>query len=119
MEVLANAWTTSALRSLYDSTLLWDGRCWRGGVSPQRRAARSPVYTSSFFLRRFPRVPDLVCQAEARVEELGGMYRKPGVSRPLYPVREVLGWKTALRLQRFYARSGVEGLVQKMKSLFP
>ena len=109
----------AALRSLYDSTLLCERAMLAGrGLTPKTRRAIAGLY-QQFLFAAFPRVPDLVCQAEARVEELGGMYRKPGVSRPLYPVREVLGWKTALRLQRFYARSGVEGLVQKMKSLFP
>lgn len=108
-----------ALRSLYDSTLLCEQAMLEGrGLTPETRHAIAGLY-QQFLFTAFPSVPDLVHRAEARVEELGGMYREPGVSRPLYPVREVFGWKAALRLQRLYARSGVEELVQKVKSLPP
>lgn len=93
-----------ALRSLFDAyrscerTLLA-----HRGDTPEARRAVAGLWQHYMFMT-FPRLPDLVHRAESRVEELGGMYRKPGVSRPLRPIRDLIGWRSALRLQRLYQR---------------
>lgn len=104
----------AALRSLYESTLLCEQTLLGRRDTPEARRAVAGLY-QQFLFTAYPRVPDLVRRAEARIEELGGMYRKPGVSRPLQPVRDLLGWKPALRLQRAYASSGLQQLVQRVR----
>ena len=104
----------AALRSLYDSTLLCERTLLGSRDMPETRRAVAGLY-QQFLFTAYPRVPDLVRRAEARVKELGGMYRKPGVSRPLRLVRDLLGWKPALRLQRAYANSGLQRLVQQVR----
>lgn len=70
---------------------------------PAARRAVAGLW-QQFSFTAYPDVPDLVRRAEARVGERGGMYRKTGVSRPFRPVRDYIGWKPALRLQRLYQR---------------
>lgn len=91
----------AALQSLYDSTVLCERTLLGSRDTLETRRAVAGLW-QQFLFTAYPSVPDLVRQAEARVEELGGMYRKPGVIRPLRPVRDMIGWKTALRLQRLY-----------------
>ncbi|MEM1115120.1 MAG: glycosyltransferase family A protein [Bacteroidota bacterium] len=71
--------------------------------SEAHRRAASGLWQMLLF-EAYPTAPDLVRQAEARIEALGGMYRTPGVSRPLRPIRDYVGWKAAVRLQRLYNR---------------
>jgi hypothetical protein len=106
--------TEAALRSLYDSTVLCEQTLLGRRDTPEARRAVAGLY-QQFLFTAYPRMPDLVRRAEARVDELGGMYRKPGVSRPLRPIRDFLGWKPALRLQRAYVSSGLQELVQRIK----
>lgn len=104
----------AALRSLYDSTVLCERALLARRDTPEARRGVAGLY-QQFLFTAYPRVPDLVRRAEARVEELGGMYRKPGVSRPFRPIRDLLGWKAALRLQRAYVSSGFQELIQRVK----
>jgi glycosyltransferase involved in cell wall biosynthesis len=103
-----------ALRSLFEACTLCEQVLLAHRDTPETRHAVSGLW-QQFLFTTYPRVPDLVRQAEARIEEFGGMYRKPGVSRPLRPIRDLLGWKPALRLQRAYASSGLQWLVQLAK----
>ena len=93
----------AALRSLYEANALCERTLLRHRDTPETRRACAGLW-QQFLFAAYPDVPDLVRRAEARVEELGGMYRKPGVIRPIRPVRDLLGWKPALRLQRLYQR---------------
>ena len=93
----------AALRSLFDSTVLCEQALLAARDTERTRRAVAGLY-QQFLFTAYPAVPDLVKQAEARVEELGGMYRSPGVSRPFRPVRDLIGWKPALQLQYLYQR---------------
>ena len=93
----------AALRSLYDATVLCEAALLRRLDTPQTRRACSGLW-QHFLFTAYPFIPALTRHAEARIEELGGMYRTPGVSRPLRVVRDVIGWKPALRLHRAYHR---------------
>jgi glycosyltransferase involved in cell wall biosynthesis len=93
----------AALASLYDSTVRCERTLLAHRDTPEARRAVAGLY-QQFLFTAYPRLPELCRRAEARVEELGGMYRKPGVSRPFHLVRDLLGWKPALRLQRAYNR---------------
>jgi glycosyltransferase involved in cell wall biosynthesis len=103
-----------ALRSLFEAYALCEQALLAHRDTPETRRAVSGLWQQFLFMT-YPRVPDLVRQAEVRIEEFGGMYRKPGVSRPLRPIRDLLGWKSALRLQRVYVNSGLQELVQRVK----
>ena len=92
-----------ALRSLYDATVLCEAALLRRLDTPQTRRACSGLW-QQFLFTAYPLIPALTRYAEARIEELGGMYQTPGVSRPLRVVRDVIGWKPALRLHRAYHR---------------
>lgn len=92
-----------ALRSLYHSIALCERVLLDHRDDPAARRACSGLW-QQFLFTAYPAVPDLTDRAEARVQELGGMYRKPGVSRPLRLVRDVVGWKPALRLHKLYHR---------------
>lgn len=91
------------LHSLFEAT----ERCERALLgredSEAHRRACAGLW-QTFLFEAYPSVPDLARRAEQRIEALGGMYRTPGVSRPLRPVRDLLGWKAAVRLQRLYNR---------------
>jgi glycosyltransferase involved in cell wall biosynthesis len=102
------------LRSLYEASALCERTLLARADTQATRRACAGLWQQFLFMA-YPDVPDLVRRAEERVEELGGMYRKPGVSRPFRPVRDLLGWKPALRLQRAYVRSGLQQLVLRVK----
>lgn len=93
----------AALASLYDSTVLCERTLLAHEDTPRTRRAVAGLY-QQFLFTAYPRVPALCRQAEARVVQLGGMYRVPGVIRPLRPVRDHVGWKVALALQHVYRR---------------
>lgn len=93
----------SKLRALYHTSHLCEETLLNYRDTPETRRACSGLW-QQFLFTAYPRVPDLCQLAEARAIELGGIYRKPGVIRPLRPIRELLGWKAALRLQRAYDR---------------
>lgn len=104
----------AALRSLFEAYASCERTLLAHRDTPEARRAVAGLW-QQFLFTAYPRVPGLVRRAEARVEELGGMYRKPGVSRPLRLVRDLLGWKPALRLQRAYSSSGLQEIVQRVK----
>ena len=104
-----------ALRSQFEVVRLSTERMLEVEDSLRTRHACA-CYWQSFLFMAYPQVPGLVREAEERIEALGGGSRKPGVIRPLLPVRDVLGWKPALRLQRAYVSSGLQELVQRMKA---
>ena len=103
-----------ALRSLYEAYALCEQTLLAHRDTPEARRAVAGLW-QQFLFTVYPRVPDLVREAEERVARYGGMYRKPGVIRPLRPVRDILGWKPALRLQRAYVSSGLQELIQRVK----
>ncbi len=92
-----------ALRSLFDSYALCQAHLLGVDDSAEARHAVACSW-QTFLFTVYPRVPDLVREAEARVRALGGGSRTPGVSRPFRPVRDLIGWKPALRLQRLWYR---------------
>ena len=102
------------LRSLYEA----NASCERALLAHTDTAATRRACAGlwqQFLFAVYPRVPDLVEEAEERVMRYGGMYRKPGVIRPLRPIRDIFGWKPALRLQNAYASSGLQDLLQRVK----
>ena len=103
-----------ALRSLYEAYALCEQTLLAHRDTPEARRAVAGLW-QQFLFTAYPRVPDLVREAEERVARYGGMYRQPGVIRPLRPVRDILGWKPALRLQRAYVSSGLQELIQRVK----
>ena len=104
----------AVLRSLYEANASCERTLLAHADTDATRRACAGLW-QQFLFTAYPDVPDLVRQAEARVEELGGMYRKPGVIRPLRPVRDLFGWKPALRLQRAYVRSGLHRFMHAVK----
>ncbi len=92
-----------ALRSLFEAYSSCELTLLAHRDTPETRRAVAGLW-QQFLFTAYPRVPPLVQEAEARVKRYGGMYRKPGVIRPLRPVRDLLGWKPALRIQRLYQR---------------
>ena len=100
---VSNRKNDAALRSLYDATAACE-RTLLGRVdTPEARRACSGLW-QLFLFTAYPRVPELCRRAEGRVHEMGGFYREASVARPLRLVRDALGWKPALRLQRMYGR---------------
>ena len=93
----------AALRSLYEATERCERVLLEHEDTPTNRRACSGMW-QQFLFTAYPNVPDLIQHAERRVEALGGMYRKPGVSRPLRVLRDRLGWKVALHIQHLYNR---------------
>ncbi len=92
-----------ALRSYFRSCLLCDEHLLSVDDSAEARHAVAGLW-QMFLFSVYPRLPDLARRAEARIEALGGGGRRPGVSRPLRPVRDLVGWKSALRLQQLWYR---------------
>jgi glycosyltransferase involved in cell wall biosynthesis len=101
-------------RSLFEATALCERTLLGHRDTAETRRACAGLW-QEFMFYAYPDVPELVRRAEERVGELGGMYRSPGVPPFLKPVRDRLGWKAALRLQRVYRRSGAERMVQRVK----
>ena len=103
-----------ALRSQFEVIRLSTERLLAVEDSERTRHAAA-CYWQSFLFMAYPQVPSLVEDAEHRVTSLGGGSRRVDVSRPFRPVRDLLGWKAAVRLQRVYRRSGIEESVQAVK----
>lgn len=112
----SNKRTPAKLQALYHTSSLCERTLLNHLDTRETRRACAGLW-QVFLFAAYPRVPELTRLAERRVKELGGMYRKPDVSRPLRLVCGLLGWKAALRLQRIYRRSGVEELVQVVKQI--
>ena len=104
----------AVLRSLYEANASCEQTLLSHRDTPETQRACAGLW-QQFLFAAYPDVLDLVRRAEMRVEELGGMYRKPGVIRPLRPVRDLIGWKPALRIQRAYVTSGLQELVSAVK----
>lgn len=92
-----------ALRSQFEVIRLSTERLLAAEDSERTRHAAA-CYWQMFLFMAYPQVPALVREAERRVAALGGGSRKVSVSRPFRPVRDLVGWKPALRLQRAYER---------------
>ena len=92
-----------ALRSQFEVIRLSTERLLAAEDSERTRHAAA-CYWQSFLFMAYPQVPALVDEAERRVAALGGGSRKASVSRPIRPIRDLVGWKPALRLQRAYER---------------
>ncbi len=93
----------AALRSLYDANALCERALLAHRDDAAARHACSGLW-QLFLFTAYPAVPDLTRRAEDRIRQLGGMYQEPGLSRPFKSVRDLVGWKPALRLQRLYDR---------------
>ncbi len=93
----------AALRSLFRSYARCDEHLLRVDDSAAARHAVACLW-QTFLFAAYPSLPDLTRRAEARVAALGGGSRKAEVSRPFRPVRDLLGWKPALRLHRLWYR---------------
>lgn len=93
----------AAHRSLFRSYVLCQEHLLRVDDSAEAKHAIAGLW-QMFLFRIYPALPDLVREAEERIQALGGGSRTPGVSRPLRPIRDLLGWKPALRLQRLWYR---------------
>ena len=92
-----------ALVSQYEVVRLSTERVLAVEDSPRTRHACA-CYWQTFLYMAYPLVPRLRREAEARIKELGGGGRRAGVSRPFRLIRDTLGWKPALHLQRTYER---------------
>jgi len=113
-ESLSGQKSERALRSQFEVIRLSTERVLEVEDSARTRHACAGYWQSFLFLA-YPDVPELVEKAERRVRELGGGDRKASVSRPFRPVRDLIGWKPALRLQRAYSDSGLQKLVMRLK----
>ena len=88
-------------RSLFRSYELCEEHLFAVDRSPAARRAVASLW-QSFMFRVYPALPDLVAEAEARVEALGGGNMKASVGGVLKPVRDAVGWKPTLRVYRLY-----------------
>ncbi|MBC7923136.1 MAG: glycosyltransferase [Ferruginibacter sp.] len=92
------------VRSLYASLELCSGYLLAAEDSPGTRLAAANLF-QEFAYGLYPAYPDLVAQAERRVEELGGSEMKfkydPGAFKAL---ASVVGWKAAKRLKHHLRR---------------
>lgn len=70
--------------------------------SPRTRHAAACRW-QGFMYGSYLSAPDLAARAEAEVERLGGGSWELRVSRPIRPIRGLVGWRAAIRLQRAYA----------------
>lgn len=57
-------------------------------------------------MRAYPHFRDIFERAEARVAEYGGSKRLPGGGRVFRVIRDVIGWKPAMRVQALYRSLG-------------
>ncbi|MFN3314526.1 MAG: glycosyltransferase family 2 protein [Hyphomonas sp.] len=93
----------AAMASQREVIRLSTGRLLAREDSPRTRHA-SACYWQSLAFMAFPDHPALVAEAEARAAELGGGTLTYGVARPFRPVRDLVGWKPAARLNRLWNR---------------
>jgi glycosyltransferase involved in cell wall biosynthesis len=92
-----------ALLSQYEVIRLSTERVLNVEDSDHTRYA-SACYWQYFVFMAYPQVIDLVKSAEEKIHSLGGCDLKPDGGRAFEIVREFLGWKISLRLQRLYYR---------------
>lgn len=59
-------------------------------------------YWKSFVFVAYPQASDLVTKAEKNIKVLGGCDLKPDGGEMFRAMREILGWKLAMRLQKLY-----------------
>lgn len=90
-----------ASRSLFRSYELCEQHLLGVDDSPEARQAVAGLW-QAFQYRVYPELPHLVARAEARMAELGGGKLEARVSRLFRPVRDLVGWKPAMRLHRLY-----------------
>ena len=64
----------------------------------------SACYWQFFVFMAYPQAPDLITKAEENIRFLGGCDLKPEGGAMFKIIREVLGWKLAMQLQKFYYR---------------
>lgn len=95
--------TDSAMASQREVIRLSTERLLAREDSPRTRHAAA-CYWQSLAHMAFPDHPALVVEAEARAADLGGGTLTYGVSRPFKPVRDLIGWKPAARLNRIWTR---------------
>ena len=104
-----------ALESQFEVIRLSTERLLARENSPRTRHAAA-CYWQSFLFLAYPDGRDLVAQAEARVNALGGGSREPGGGAPFRVLRDVFGWKPAVRLQKAYLNSRLRGMIQRATS---
>ena len=95
----------AALASLFRSYQLCEQALLSTTDTPRARRACAGLW-QSFAQDAYPQVPELVARAEARARSLGGwrLDRKPRGGRAFELVRDLAGWKAALRLRRAVQR---------------
>lgn len=69
-----------------------------------RTRLAAACYWQYFIFMAYPQATDLIKYAEKQVIDLGGCHLKPEGGFIFRAIREVLGWKTALGLQKLYYR---------------
>lgn len=114
IESLSGRKDDRALRSQFEVIRLSTERLLAVEDSNRTRHAAA-CYWQTFLFMAYPQVSALIGEAERRVVALGGGSRRVEVSRPFRPVRDLLGWKAAVRLQQAYRQSGIEERVQAVK----
>jgi glycosyltransferase involved in cell wall biosynthesis len=92
-----------ALWSQYEVIRLSTERVLNVEDSDRTRYA-SACYWQYFVFMAYPRSIDLLKSAEKKIHSLGGCDLKPDGGRAFKIMREFLGWKRSLRLQRLYYR---------------
>lgn len=92
-----------AWESAFLSSELWTERLLTIENSDRTRYA-SACYWQYFVFMAYPQASDLITKAEENIRSLGGCDLKPEGGAMFKVIREVLGWKLAMQLQKFYYR---------------
>jgi glycosyltransferase involved in cell wall biosynthesis len=93
------------LKALFETTLLCEATLLGHADTPETRRACAGLW-QQFLFAAYPRLPELTSEAERRISEYGGMYRKPGGGRVFRIIRDAIGWKPAMRFQALYRALG-------------
>jgi glycosyltransferase involved in cell wall biosynthesis len=90
-----------ALESLMDATELISSYMLQRRDDGRVREAVAGLYRH-VSMRAYPRFPDITREAEVEVRRFGGSKRKPGGGRAFKMLRDIVGWRLAMRLQYRY-----------------
>jgi glycosyltransferase involved in cell wall biosynthesis len=93
----------AVLESRIDAMELIASHMLRFRDTPEVREAVAGLFMFAA-MRAFPNYPDITKRAEERVEYFGGSARLPNGGRGFRAIRDVLGWKTAMKLQAYWRR---------------
>ncbi|OIP69647.1 MAG: glycosyl transferase family 2 [Oscillatoriales cyanobacterium CG2_30_44_21] len=98
---LSGSKSRKAWESAFLAAQLWTERLLALENSDRTRYACA-CYWQYFVLMAYPQASDLVTKAEKNIKVLGGCDLKPEGGRMFKYLREALGWKIAIRLQKLY-----------------